>query len=460
MRAGDFQALAENASDMVLRSDLSGRFVYISSALSRISGYAPGELVGTKAVDLVYPEDIPALVAACQAQVASNGAARPLRIRYRCKHKDGRTIWFEAQPTLLKDPQTGEALGFSDIVRDITETVARDAALAASEAQLRFLNEHTHDVIIRVDRTELIVYVSPSCRRYGYEPEELIGTAGYDLMHPEDGPRIRAIIGDMFVGRENRDANREQRIRTKAGDWVWMEGAPTIIRDEQGLPVEYVSVLRDISTRKAAEAAMAESELRFRQLAEHTTDLVIRYDTKGVIEYASPSVRRLGYEPEQVVGRNMADFTHPDDNDAAQSRRGALAAGQSIAADTPRKTRARRADGGWAWLEGTGVPVRDPAGHVTGVVTVLRDVSAREAAEAALAESEERFRRLAENATDVIASCSPDGLVTYVSPSAERVFGYSPEELLVCSSVKPSYTSCIVTSTLSPGVRLSTTLTG
>ena len=552
-----FQMLTENAGDMVTQSDLTGRFVYLSPALTRISGYQPEEMIGRSALSLVHPDDRPALLDVCQRQIASGGSEPPQRVRYRCSHKDGRTIWFEAQPTLLVDPNTREPLGFTDVIRDITETVRIEEQLTASEERYRLLADHATDVVIRVDMHDVILYASPAVRRYGYEPDELVGQCGYTIVHPEDLEKLRGLIGALFSNAPvDRGADRDYRLRTKNGDFVWMEGSPSIVRDDEGQPIEVISSLRDITARKETEKALADSEARYRQLAENatdviascapdgvityvspaarrvfgyepeeligrqssdliypedypdvvkrilqfaasgktediryrvikkngdviwieanpsivtdpatgkvvalndfsrditdrkamedtiaasearyrllaenTTDIIVRYDVAGVIEFASPAVRRLGYEPEQIVGRNMADFVSPEDQTLTQRHRKAVLAGDPAVAGPQTEARARRADGEWVWLESNPSPVHDADGKVIGVVTTLRDVTTRRKMDEALAESETRYRMLADISTDIIVRYDASAVIEYVSPAA-RQLGYEPEALV------------------------------
>jgi PAS domain S-box-containing protein len=134
----------------------------------------------------------------------------------------------------------------------------------------------------------------------------------------------------------------------------------------------------------AAELALEqlrESESRYRMLTDRATDIIIRYDQRGVIEFASPSVRQLGYEPQALVGRNMAEFTHPDDLERARKNRTIVTRGGVLDPTERHEFRTPRADGEWVWLQGSPSPIRDETGATIGAVTVLRDVTVRRAME-------------------------------------------------------------------------------
>jgi PAS domain S-box-containing protein len=189
-------------------------------------------------------------------------------------------------------------------------------------------------------------------------------------------------------------------------------------------------VAATLTQGRRLQEALVDSEARYRMLTDRATDIIVRYDRNGVIEFISPAIRHYGYEPEQMIGRNMAEFVHPDEGAATEAVRVAVTHGQPTAEGETHEFRAMRADGGWVWLQGNPSPIQDEAGEVIGAVSVLRDVSAAKAAEAALAASESRFRLLAQNSTDMIACCSYQGVLTYVSPAVKRILGYEPDELI------------------------------
>ncbi|HEX7760133.1 MAG TPA: PAS domain S-box protein [Caulobacteraceae bacterium] len=429
-RERQFRMLADNATDIITQCDVQGRFVYISRAAIEVTGYSPEELIGTFALAFIHREDGPAVQAACDVLFKTRGECGPQRVEYRATHKDGRTLWLEARPRLLLDPDTGRAIGITDAVRDITERKRVAADLEASEARYRLLADHSTDVIIRVDRQDTILYASPSVRRYGYEPEELIGRSGFTLVHPDDLEKLRGLIAELFSGRPaDMTANREQRLRTKSGDWVWMEGNPSVVFDAAGAPIEVISSMRDITVRKQAEAAMAASEARYRLLAEHATDVIVQVDGEDTIVYASPSVRRYGYEPEEIVGTSRYKLVHPDDLAALKQRIGQAMAGAPVGPPEHREYRVMAKSGDWIWMEGTPYTLRDDTGVAVGMVSALRDIRARRADREALIASEARYHRLADRATDLIIQADVTGVIQYASP-ASRQLGYEPEEMI------------------------------
>jgi PAS domain S-box-containing protein len=428
-----FRNLAESAVDCVLETDMNGVATFASPSVETTMGYAPSEVVGRPTLDLVHPDDREAIRQSTIAWLKAGGATAPASCVFRIVRKDGGIRWMESRPTPIRDPGTGRFTAMADTLRDITDRRLAETALAESEARYRQLADNVTDISIRSDLTapgRPIAYVSAAVRRLGWEPDELIGRPQMEFVHPDDRSRLGLTAAALARGEAPPSlAMREFRILRKDGGHVWVESNPSLIRDETGRPVATINALRDITERKAAEAAMAESEARFRQLAEQATDITVRVDLSDTITYVSPAVRRYGYEPQDIVGRQRDDFVQPDHQAALKDAYAEMRSGGDLTAPELRAFRVHARDGREVWMEGSPSLARDASGAVTGVVTVLRDITDRRAAETALAESEARYRLVTEASRDLVLKHNAYGLIEYASSSA-RHFGYRPGDLV------------------------------
>ncbi len=151
-------------------------------------------------------------------------------------------------------------------------------------------------------------------------------------------------------------------------------------------------------------------------------------DPEGRVLYASPSLAGiLGYAPERLQGQTIDSLVHPDDLPRVRAARAQLQAGG--AAPVALRLRARHADGTWRWLEGSGRNLQAEP-RIRANVVFLRDITAPIETEQALVASEQRYRHIVTEATDIIFQADFVGTFLYVNPVTERVMGYSREELI------------------------------
>ena len=317
----------------------------------------------------------------------------------------------------------------------LAEMAAARQEIADNEARYRLLAESATDVILKIDRDDIIQYISPSVRCLGRDPQDMIGRPGSSYIHPEDFAAARARMVVLRAGGAVPPADNAYRVSKADGSWLWMEANSTAVMDEAGVPCGVVTHLRDVSERRAAMAAVAESEARYRLLADSTTDIVLKVDCNDIINYVSPSARRYGYEPEDLIGKSGFALVHPEDLPKLQNLIGELFSGAEVDPARDRTYRIVTASGDYVWMEGNPAIVRDGDGAPIAVISQLRDVSDRLAAAGALAESEHRHRLIAENATDIISRMGIDGRVNYFSPSVTDVTGYSVAEVTRASMI-------------------------
>lgn len=327
--------------------------------------------------------------------------------------------------TALRD-EVARAMAAQGAAADAAE--AAFEATVASEARYRLIADNVTDIIIQFDLQQRIHYASPSCRQLGFTPEDLAGRSLVEFIHPDDLGLLQAVQARRLqAGRKGPPTLLECRLLKRDGGVSWVEGSTATVWGDADRPVGAVTVLRLIDDRKAAADAVAESEARYRMLADASTDIIVRFRLDETIEFVSPSVRQLGYESQDLVGRKTTELMHPDDRIAAAERRAGAASGVPQA---PAVMRIRHRDGHWIWMESSSSGIVKSEGQALAMLTSLRNVDDRVRAERELAASETQFRLLAENASDVISRCGPDGVVTYISPSVKRVLGYEPEELI------------------------------
>jgi PAS domain S-box-containing protein len=169
-------------------------------------------------------------------------------------------------------------------------------------------------------------------------------------------------------------------------------------------------------------------EKYFREFVENALDIIMILNENGSLRFINSSVERiLGYRPNDVIGKSAFKFIHPDDLPNVMKH--FTRALQNPAYTPTLELRVRSKDSSWHYLEGIG---KNSLGHpvVAGIVISARDITKRKKAEEALQHSEEYFRAITENSSDIIIIVDKKGNITYVSPPIERFSGYKPEELI------------------------------
>jgi PAS domain S-box-containing protein len=128
-----YRLIAENTSDMIVRSDLTGRINFIASSCEPQTGYSPAEMLGQRPMDFAYPEDVPGVRQVFMELLQGKTGRRAL---WRVDHRiTGQLKWLESYPSLLRDPLTQAPIGFLDVIRDVTDQVLQREALADARAQ-------------------------------------------------------------------------------------------------------------------------------------------------------------------------------------------------------------------------------------------------------------------------------------------------------------------------------------
>jgi PAS domain S-box-containing protein len=420
-----FRRLAENAHDLIYRYDLTPRrgFTYINPAVATITGYTPEEYYADPELrsKVVHPEDRPLLSASSRGGFPSG---EPLTLRW--VHKDGTLIWIQMRRVPVYDDD-GNLIAVEGIGRDITERKRAEEALAESEQRFRGLFENMSSgvaVYQAVDGGADFVFkdFNAAAARMEQTPRDTVIGRRVTELFPGVGPMG---LLDVFhrVWKTGTPEHHPVTFYTDEKHAGWRENY--VYRLRSG---EIVAIFDDMTARKQAEEALQRSEKYFRALIENGSDLITEIDTQGIIRYQSPSIEReLGYLPEEMVGRSVFDFIHPDDISVVSDTM-AMGIGDpgKIYA---REVRFRHRDGSWRVLEAAGKFVTNPEGF-TGVIVNSRDITERKRAEEALKESEEKYRTVLESIEEAYIEVDVGGNFIFFNDALPKILGYTKDELV------------------------------
>jgi PAS domain S-box-containing protein len=419
-----YRGLFDNLTELVYIQDLEGRFLNVNEAVVRTYGYRREELTG-KTPDLLAAPGL-VDVERVMAQFAKAVAGEPQRFEWWGRRKDGSI--FPKEVSIQRSTYFGEDVVIA-VARDISDRVAAVTALRNSEEHFRRLIEHASDIITILSAEGVVQYQSPAVTRVlGYAQDELDGQNVFAYLPSEDvAPTLERLR--RVVEHPGTQVTAEFRFRHKDGSWRLLEGVGATLSPtsaDEGVVVNS----RDITERRLAEAALRESEALKRGIVESALDCIITIDGDGhVLEFNPAAERTFGYRADEALGRKMVELIVPPHLRAAHTAglarygetREAHVLGQRI--EVP----AVRADGTEFPVELAIDAVLLEDGREV-FTAYLRDISERKKAEAALRQSEEHFRRLIDNAHDMIIVVAPDGALLYASPATQRVLGWGPEE--------------------------------
>lgn len=261
-----YRLLAENASDVVWRTDLDAVVEWVSPSVSSILGWSQTDMVGTRILDHVFPDDLTKVRTA--TEVANDGGRVSFEARYLCK--DGSYRWLEitARPLLDDD---GRVIGKVGSCRDVHSEVEAWHALERSEQRFRLAMESAPTGMAVLDLDSQFIEVNAElCRMLGHDQEWLLTHPLSDVVHPADDDQCRRMRDDVLSGRVA-SQTLEVRLLHRDHSVVWAQVAVGLLRDEEGVPLSMVAQFVNVT-----EAHDSREALRFLATHDPLTQLLNR----------------------------------------------------------------------------------------------------------------------------------------------------------------------------------------
>ncbi len=465
-----FRATFEQAAVGIAHIGLQGEWLRVNQKLCEIVGYTSQELQELTFQDITYPEDLDLDLQYFRQMLANEIQNYSIEKRYICKNTS--IIWINLTVSLVRSP-SGEPEYFISVIEDISDVYDELRLRSQTEEALKMSQQRLHLIMNSIPqgifwKDKNSVYLG--CN-YNFAidvgliaPEEIAGKTDYELCFtPEEAEFSRQV--DKRVIETRRPQYHIVKTHLQAdGKHAWIETNKIPLNDPDGNVIGVLGTYEDITQRKQIEEALRQSEQCYRQMFENNQAIKLLIDpASGEIVDANPAAANFyGYQMEDIKQLRITDINIFSEEKVALEMQNALSEQRSYFL-----FRHKLADGEVRDVEVYSSPiyiqgktllysiiyditdrrraenalqqakdeleirvVERTAQLRESIVQLSQEIAEREKVEAALRESEARFRLLAENSTDMISRHTPEGIYLYVSPACYTLIGYQPEELV------------------------------
>ena len=365
--------------------------------------------------------------------VESTRTGKNVQYEYRVIGADGQVFWVRDRGCLIRD-EHGTVKHRQGVIVDITVSKLAEQEVEKREKQYRTLAKNIPATAVLLFDHEMRYTLADGeqLKHHNFSQEMFENKTLWEVFPKE--------IADEWSGYYERALGGEHISFERNNPEGWFQVDVLPVRDENDEIFAGMVLWQDITERKRAIEDLEQSEERYRNLFENANDIIYVHDLKGnYISMNDAAERVFGYTRDEALKMNMADIAAPEHYEIARAN--LLKKLQGGAKQTAYEVDCIRKDGSRVTLEvNSTVILKD--GEPAAVQGIARDITDRKLAEAALKESESRFRDLFENANDLIYTHDLRGNFTSLNRAGERITGYSREEALrmqISQVVAPEY---------------------
>ena len=423
-----FRSLVEAMSDLVWETDATGRLNYISPNVYDLLGYTPEEVLGKTFMELLAPEEAERVGELLSPILERQGPY--VYVGKTSLHKCGRPVVLESSGVPILDSR-GAFLGYRGIDRNITERHRAAEALYREKEKYRTLVEESPLGVSIIGEAGTYKYINPKfVQMFGYTLKDIpTGRDWFARAYPE--PEYRRQVIDSWFQDLNNSQVGEARPRTF--QVTCKDGSQKIInfRPVSLMTGDQLVIYEDITERHRAEAALRESESKYRLLVSNIPAVVFRGYADWSVEVFDDKIEELtGYSKEDFNSGRLkwSDLILPEDLRSCQSifRQALKTTGAYV-----RQYRIRHKQGHVLWIQARGQIIQDPQSRIDHVYGVFFDVTKQQEIEEALRESEEHLKTIMNSirAGIVLIDLENHRLVD-VNHYAAEMIGQTKDELL------------------------------
>lgn len=409
--------VVEQSPSIVIITNTAGQIEYVNPKFCQMTGYTLAEVMGQNP-NILKSGETPAKEYQQMWQSISSGQEWQGQLHN--KKKNGELYWVSSHISPIKD-SAGNVTHYLAIQEDITER-------KQTEDQLRKLSravEQSANTVVITNTEGFIEYVNPRfTQTTGYTREEAMGQHTRILKSGVTSPEAYKKLWETISA--GAEWQGEFCNKKKDGELYWEFASISPIKDENGVVTHFLAVKEDITARKQAEEALRESEERSAAIVRQAADGVVIVQANELKFLNQAMADMLGYLPDEMINTSLINYIAPESRSLVAARIKARLAGEDVPAIYEAKLVRK---------DGTIIDVELSAGVIKyrgedADLGLIRNITARKQAEAAVRESQQRFQGLVETLSDWIWEVDQNGTYTYVSPKVTDLLGYEPEEVL------------------------------
>lgn len=336
-------------------------WVYLNSAALNLLGYTTlSELEGKSIWDSIHPSNKAMISSRIQSSI--NGVNPGPSIQ-KWIRKDQSIIYVEVNGIPVAN-EMGQSVAL------IKATTLEDKVIEDTFNNYKLITENMNEIVSLLDNEGKFLYVSPSYREYSVNGlENEIGASAFKYVHRKDKEDVQNAFKKLL--KYKKPVSVQYRLVRRDGKPRWIESRGVPVENEQ--ESHYVVVSRDITKQKKAEEKLRVSEYKHRMLVEHSSDLICMTDLDGAVLYASPSYKIImGFSPEEIVGKDVLAYIHPDDYEICINE---LVKLRNSREPVTAVFRMLHASGEILTVEGKGMAVVEDDGAVNSLVFISRDIT-------------------------------------------------------------------------------------
>ncbi|MDA3941989.1 MAG: PAS domain S-box protein [Bacteroidetes bacterium] len=430
-----FETLFKNAPLSYQSLDENGNILEVNQTWEKTLGYERDEVLGIWFGDFLEEVSVDKF----KEDFEAFKHAGMISTSFVLRHKSGKLMHFELNGRLGRNPD-GSVDRTLCILQDVTSRKIMEEQLRQSEEKYRNIAENISDVVWTTDLNFNLTYVSSSIERLVGEPANSYLKRTIEEKFPPHAIRqIQQLFNEELQKEKEPEVeiNRSRLIELQHyrvdGSVIWVGMNISFLRDEQGNPIGFQGISRDITSIKEAELQLIEKERQLSSMITNLPGFVYRCynDAQWTMLYISENCKKItGYDPGDFIeNKNIAfnEIILPEFRQHVREEwKSVLKSNELYHGEYQIRTK----NGEIRWMLERGTGIFDKSGNLLFLEGYIEDITDNKKAEIALFDSEKSYRELIDGMTETVWVIDLNGKIVDINNTAVEMLGYSKQELL------------------------------